>query len=365
MKKLSRIFLKSVALFVGLFFVYSAFALIHAAITDYKPEDVVPLQAEQDSVEETISDSILSFTIWNLGYGGLGAESEFFYDSGSRLLSWGKMIRAPKELVERNIDASAEFVTQVKSDFFLFQEVDYHSKRSYYINQFELIGKNLPGFSAFFAPNFDVRRVPIPLLEPWRVYGRAYSGLGTFSRFQPVESLRYQLPGRYPWPDHLFSLDRCASLHRFRLTSGKELVVVNIHNSAYDEDGDIKRRQMEFLKELFLEEYDKGNYVIAGGDWNECPPWFEFDTFMPGRTQGYFQYNIAADFLPPDWRWVYDPDIPTNRKTRAPYVPGETFITVIDFFLISPNVQVISVKCLDQQFQFSDHQPVWMEVRLR
>ena len=76
-------------------------------------------------------------------------------------------------------------------------------------------------------------------------------------------------------------------------------------------------------------------------------------------------YWATMFMAPADWQWVYDPTVPTNRKVRTPYVAGKSFITLIDFFLISPNVRARTVKGLDQQFRFSDHQPVWMEVELR
>ena len=75
--------------------------------------------------------------------------------------------------------------------------------------------------------------------------------------------------------------------------------------------------------------------------------------------------NIAADFMPADWQWVYDPKIPTNRSNRTVYRPGETFTTLIDYFLVSPNVAVLEVQCIDEQFADSDHQAVRMQVRLR
>jgi endonuclease/exonuclease/phosphatase family metal-dependent hydrolase len=139
--------------------------------------------------------------------------------------------------------------------------------------------------------------------------------------------------------------------------------VINIHNSAYD-DGSLKAQQMVFLQELFLREYAKGNYVIAGGDWNQCPPFFAYDRFMPGQGQGYEQQNVNPDLLPADWQWVYDPTVPTNRKVSDPFVKGQTFVTLIDFFLVSPNIRVTKARGIDLGFQFSDHQPVWMEVEL-
>ncbi|MCB0585026.1 MAG: endonuclease/exonuclease/phosphatase family protein [Phaeodactylibacter sp.] len=355
---------RMLALLLGTIILYIAAVLAYGTYDDWRPPAETALEPEQISEENPVRDSILSFVTWNLGYGGLGEESDFFYDHGNMFYSGGRMIRAPREFVEKNIAGDTLFVQTTQSDFFLFQEVDVDSRRSYYINQFREIGEELPGFAAFFAPNYKVSRVPIPLLEPWAAYGKVLSGLATYSRFQPYESLRLQLPGSFSWPTRIFQLDRCVAVHRYRVANGKELVVMNVHNSAYDADGGLKRQQMAFLRELLLEEYEKGHYVMVGGDWNQCPPYFRFDMFMPGNTQGYTQINIDPEFLPPDWKWVYDPTMPTNRKIRTPYVAGESFVTIIDFFLISPNIRARTVKCLDQQFRFSDHQPVWVEVEL-
>ncbi|MCB0558089.1 MAG: endonuclease/exonuclease/phosphatase family protein [Lewinellaceae bacterium] len=350
---------------LGLFFLYIVAVLGYGTYDDWQPPAISSLEAFQVSEKNPIRDSVLSFVTWNLGYGGLGEESDFFYDHGNMFRSGGRMVYAPRQYVEKNIAGDTLFVQTTQSDFFLFQEVDVYSKRSYYINQFEEIGEELPGYASFFAPNYKVSRVPIPLLEPWKAYGRVLSGLATYSRFQPYESIRLQLPGSFAWPTRIFQLDRCVALHRYRIANGKELAVMNVHNSAYDADGSLKRQQMAFLREVLMEEYDKGHYVIVGGDWNQCPPYFRFDGFMPGFSDGYNQINIDPDFLPADWQWVYDPTTPTNRKVRTPYVAGKSFVTLIDFFLISPNVRVRKVKGLDQQFRFSDHQPVWMEVELQ
>lgn len=360
--KWNKFVIKPLALLLGLFVLYIIVVLVHGTLTDYQPEDESVLEPLGGSATEVLEDSILSFTIWNLGYGGLGEESELFYDSRGSLFAGGKMIRSPRPYVEKNVEGARQFVASIKSDFFLFQEIDRSSKRSYFVDQVNTIQKELPDYASFFAPNYKVQRVPIPILEPWHVYGKTNSGLATYARFQPESSLRLSLPGAFSWPTRIFQLDRCAALHRFKHANGKELVVLNIHLSAYDADGALKMAQIDFIRKLAIEEYQKGNYVVIGGDWNLCPPFFKFDGFMPGQSQGYSQINIEPDFFPSDWRWVYDPTVPTNRKTKTSYQAGKTFITLIDFFLISPNLKVRSVKGLDQGFRFSDHQPVWMEV---
>jgi endonuclease/exonuclease/phosphatase family metal-dependent hydrolase len=72
---------------------------------------------------------------------------------------------------------------------------------------------------------------------------------------------------------------------------------------------------------------------------------------------------LDAGYMPEGWRWAYDPAVPTNRSIDAPYEKGRTPVSLIDFYLVSPNVRVVQVKALDQGFRSSDHQPVWMEVR--
>lgn len=362
-------YLKSALKYSGwlllIIFVYVAVVLIHGTATDYQPGQVIPLESTKAaSVAPIPADTALSFLIWNIGYGGLGAESNFSFDQGRMLFSGGAMVRPPKELSDKNHEGIFNFVRSTAVDFFLFQEVDVDAKRSYGVNQFQEISEALPQYAATFSTNFQVKRVPLPILEPWNAYGRVQSGLGSWSRYQPEAATRYQLPGAFSWPMHIFQLDRCAAVFRYKVENGKELVLFNIHNSAHDKEGELKRQEMAFLRDLFLAEYQKGNYVIAGGDWNQCPPFFKFDSFMPGKTQGYTQLNIEDAFLPEDWRWVYDPVTPSNRKTKYTYQPGETFVTVIDFFLISPNIRALGIKTLNQDFKYSDHQPVWMEVRL-
>lgn len=349
-----------------IFIIYIASVLIYGTVNDYQPEAVISLKAEQNSDSILISDSILTFTTWNVGYSGLGAEADFFFDDEGILRSGSSMIFPPKKLTEKYTAGIANFVKNTQSDFFMMQEVDVNSKRSHYINQFDKIKSNLSAYSAFFAPNYNLPSVTLPLLEPWHFYGKVYSGVATFAKYKPTAATRYQLPGSFAWPTRVLQLDRCILLQRYNVKNGKQLILLNVHNSAHDKDGSLKEQERAFIKDLIIKEYEKGNYIIAGGDWNECPPNFPFNTFKTaGDTEGYEPRNVPMDFLPEDWVWVYDPTTPTNRSAKNPYQPKVTFTTLIDYFLISPNVQVSKVKGINMDFQFSDHQPVWMEVRLK
>lgn len=255
-----------------LFVVYFIVLFIQGWATDWQPEGTSSLSPTGTAEKTTVTDSLVSFVTWNVGYGGLGAESDFFFDDQGMWYSGSSMVRSPRQAVEKNIAGAVDFLKNTKADFFLLQEVDVDSKRSYHIRQNEAYVQALPGFAATMAINYHCERVPIPLFEPWHAYGEVESGLGTYCHYQPAEATRFQLPGQYPMPDRMFQLDRCAALHRFATNKGKELVVINLHNAAYDPGDKIKAIQLPYLRDLALAEYAKGNYVVLGGDWNQCPP---------------------------------------------------------------------------------------------
>lgn len=363
MKTVKKIF--KIIFFVLLIpILYVVLTLIHGTVTDFQPETSIPLEIEQGNEMTTVSDSTLTFITWNVGYGGLGEESDFFYDSGGFLTSKGKSVRTTKENVEKNISGAAGFLAKHKNvDFFLLQEVDFASKRSYKINQFERYEETLPNYSSTFSVNYRAPRVPLPVFEPWNVMGKMESGLGTYSKYTPSKATRYQLPGEYPWPDRIFHLDRCAAFHHFPMADGKELVVVNIHNSAYDSGGKLKKAQMDFLKDKFKAEYEQGNYLVIGGDWNQRPAQSNAKLFGGKELENPEGLVVPNDYFA-DWQWAYDVAMPTNRALKNPYKKGETRINLIDFFLISPNLKINKVEGINMDFKYSDHQPVLVEVSL-
>ncbi len=325
--------------------------LVYAQITFYEPDEHTTMfQCDHPSI---LSDTTtVSLMTWNLGYAGMGDDMDFFYDGG-------RQVRTSRERTLCNLRAILEFIREhQETDVFLFQEADQKSRRSYYINMPDSIKKHLPEANHTFGLNYHVRFVPVPWYAPM---GRVSSGLVTSSRHIPRSVKRLSYPGHYPWPGKLFNLQRCFLLSRYPLTSGKELVIINTHNSAFD-DGDLRARQMEYLRELIVSEYERGNYVIAGGDFNQCPPGFE-----PGFYFNIFDQNnvmyIKDDYLE-GWHYVYDHTTPTNRRAHVPYHPATTPTTLIDFFIVSPNVKPLEVQGIHLDFEHSDHNPVVARFRL-
>jgi endonuclease/exonuclease/phosphatase family metal-dependent hydrolase len=325
--------------------------IVYALISDYKPEEKeIISQSDKPSIlKDSLSITLLT---WNIGYAGLDKEMDFFYDGGTKVIT-------PKDKCLDNITAIENFMKGNDTiDFIILQEVDRKSKRSYRIDEYENIAGKLAGYNPFFAKNYDVFFVPSPLSEPM---GKVVSGIATYSKYVPESSTRYAFPGNMGFPTQLFYLDRCFMVNRYKLMNGKEMVLINTHNEAFDE-GDIRKAQMELLKGYVLNEYKLGNYIITGGDWNMSPP--DFKPAFTGNKINTSQMAMQPDFMTPDWKWVFDPTTPSNRTVIAAYDPATTTTTVIDLFLLSPNIEPVSVKCHQLNFTNSDHNPVIMKIKL-
>ncbi|MFC2118678.1 endonuclease/exonuclease/phosphatase family protein [Bacteroidota bacterium] len=324
----------------------------YASISNYKPEKF-ELINKSESPDIIASGSELSLMIWNIGYCGLSQEMDFFYEGG-------KQVRTTKQQVQENIGSVGMFLLDnYLIDFFLLQEVDFSSKRSYKENEVEIFGNLYSNFHKSYAKNYDVFFVPVPFTSP---LGKVNSGLLTISRYQQESAIRYSFPGNFGWPTGLFMLDRCFLVNRYPVDNGKELLIINSHNSSYD-DGSLRQQQMEYLKTFLLEEYNKGNYIIMGADWNQCPPGIvkEFDGYL-FDNDNYMEIN--KNYLPETWTWLYDNKIPTNRRLKVPFDPEKCAITLIDYYLLSPNIEVITVEGIDLKFVNSDHNPVRIKVKI-
>jgi endonuclease/exonuclease/phosphatase family metal-dependent hydrolase len=351
MKVIKKIF-KAILVMVIVLLLGFAGIIIYAVISDFKPGEMTALQINDNP--SPVADSIsITLLTWNIGYCGLDKDMDFFYDGGTKVFT-------PEEKCYANLKAARGFLNENDTiDFVLLQEVDRDSRRSYNLDQYDAVSTTLDYHSNSFAVNYKVFFVPVPPSSPM---GKVYSGIATFGRYKPLSSVRYSFPGQYSFPKQLFMLDRCFMVNRYPLSNGKELVLINTHNEAFD-PGEIRKAQMEYLREIVLEEYLTGNYVVAGGDWNQCPP-----DFKPEFTKNKVnteQMEMPSDYLPAEWKWIYDKYTPSERSVIAAYDPAVTTTTVIDLFLISPNVEALSVKCIDLGFENSDHNPVKMEIRLK
>jgi endonuclease/exonuclease/phosphatase family metal-dependent hydrolase len=326
--------------------------LLYASVDNYKPEEKIQLYAENTPTSLPDS-SVFNLLIWNIGYAGLDASMDFFYDGGEQM-------RPSEKGVNNNLQGIRNTLKPFFAyDFVLLQEVDIDSKRSYFTNQAKAIGDDFPEYFPFTGINYQVFFVPIPLSTPM---GKVESGLMSLTKHKPGSVDRHSFPGNYSWPMSLFMLDRCFLVQRHPVSDGNELVIVNTHNSAYD-NGSLRTQQMNYLKDFLLNEYEQGNYLIVGGDWNQTP--YGFRPELPSHQFDTKNLTYVEEGFPDQgWNWAFDPRLPTNRRVSVPYQQATSLTTVIDYFLLSPNIITEEVETIDTDFQFSDHQPVRLVARL-
>lgn len=322
---------------------------------EYKPENTSVLvhhPTKEIKGADSLSFSILS---WNIGYGGLGKDMDFFYDGG-------KKVRPEKEQYQTYFAGILKEIASLGSiDFLLFQEVDTNSKRSYYDNQYRQISQELEEHAGLFVKNYDVAFVPMPPLQPM---GKVVSGLATFSKYRFTSAEQIILPGNYKWPTSLFMLDRCFLVSSLALDNGKNLLIINTHLSAFD-DGNLREGQLIAMEKYMQDNYNNGNYVVAVGDWNINPPTYSNKPFSSGDVS--FMESPSMDFawFGPDWNIVYDSEFPTNRKVDMAYTNGVTPSTILDYYICSPNIEILENKTLYNGFQNTDHHAVYLRFALK
>jgi hypothetical protein len=241
-------------------------------------------------------------------------------------------------------------------DFILFQEIDRLSKRSYNIDQRRVVDSLFPQHARCFVNNHNVLFVPVPLRQP---YGEISAGMETISATYPLESMRYALEKKEHFLKKLFTADLCCISNYYRLRNGKSLIVINVYNASSSRTAE-KQKLTQSIIALMITEYEKGNYVLAGGNW-DITPLASSDTAFTIPDTTFFNHNdFLTKFLPNDWEICFDPSRPTTRSMSAPYQPDSTPVAITDFFIVSPNIRVLETKTIPLDFKCSPHNPVQM-----
>lgn len=324
-------------------------------ITEYRPQPVEPAQVHAPTQSHSIqAGSTLKLLSYNIGYAGLGENQDFFMDGGRQVYP------DAKQDVEQNLAGITQELLKHPADLYLLQEVDEDATRSYHTQQVEHLSQALQlGYT--YTYNYKCHYVPYP----WPPLGSVSSGLMTLSSYPVLESQRIALPVPFQWPVRLVNLKRCLLLNRYAIEgSDQQLVVINLHLEAYD-DGEGKTAQTLALRNLIEAEYQKGNYIVAGGDWNQLLPGTPPLVEKPGAE--WKPGILDPNMIPEGWTLAVDPDKGTDRLTNRPYNGNESQaqIYAIDGLLLSPNVKLLKVSAIDTQYKFADHLPLSIEVQLK
>ena len=288
------------------------------------------------------TDTEYSAVTYNIGFGAYLPDYSFFMDGGA-----------------------GELVKSLDPDFALIQEIDLDATRSYHTNEYEMLRQSLSGYTTVFAQNYDSAFLFYPFTQP---HGSSKSGLGLFSKYPVSSALRRSFPISTSF-SKFFDLDRCYSVSRIPVDNGKELVIFNLHMSAYGNSDAIRQGQIEMLCNDMAKEYEAGNYMLCGGDFNHdlkaseedaenCESW----AFPFPRTELPEHFAFCLDLLSSEEQaalWN------SARNADMEYVPGVTYTVTLDGFIISDNIECLSYENVNTGYSYSDHDPVKMEFMLK
>jgi len=316
---------------------------------------VVQGTAPQAAIQKKTEYKIVSY---NIGFGAYEDDYGFFMDGGTQSWAWSK------ERLDTNLKNIGKTLKDQDADIYFIQEVDIDSTRSYHFDQRKYMSDALPNKSYTFAQNYDSPFLFYPIFQP---HGASKSGLMVFSNYTIQEAKRYELPietGLYK----LLDLDRCYSKNKISVDGGRELVLYNFHLSAYTSDGTIATEQLKILVNDMEIEYNKGNYIIAGGDFNkdlliDSSVYFGKSDIEYTWAQPMDETLLNAKHITKVAPLDEANPVPSCRNADGPYHVGQ-YVLTIDGFLVTQNVEVMSSNVINTNFKYSDHNPVYMTFKL-
>ena len=344
------VLLASVIVFVVGFLIFSSVTTLHVRDTEAMELGGMVAKKINDNQE-------IRILTWNIGYGGLDERQDCYFDGGKGVD--GESL----EVVQDNVKQIKNKIQELDPDIFNLQEIDRDSKRSYHYDELisfeESFGKD--SYQNSFARNFKAGFVPVPLYNPT---GEVEAGIATFSKFRISSATREQLPIPFNWPVSLVNLKRCLLVNRLPIMySDKELIIINLHLEAYD-DGEGRTRQLKQLMDIMEEEYTKGNYVVACGDFNQAFSNADLSKY-PKIDEWVCPVIDVEDY--PDFSFSMDDSVPTCRSLSSTYHDSDKATHqyyMLDGFITSKNISIKQLETFDFGFKNTDHNPVIMTITL-
>ena len=380
MNKVVKRILKIVGIAIAVIVVVLIGYIIYLYASYHRIEDNKKLKVESRIEQSRASEKLstgkeYSALTYNIGFGAYTPDFSFFMDGGKS--SWAKS----KKSVISTVNGAGELVKSYNPDFALIEEVDLNSTRSYHVNEYSLLKNVMKDYDCVFAQNYDSAFLFYPFTQP---HGSSKSGLALFSKYSITDSLRRSFPVSTSF-SKFFDLDRCYSISRVPVDNGKELVIFELHMSAYGNSDEIREGQIRMLSEDMQKEYEAGNYVICGGDFNHDLK--AADTQSKASDADNNTQTGSEDSAEPE-SWAYPfprSELPEHfsfcldqlsedeknnlwnsaRNADMEYVPGETYTVTLDGFIISDNVECTKYENVNTGYSYSDHDPVYMEFQLK
>ena len=154
--------------------------------------------------------------------------------------------------------------------------------------------------------------------------------------------------------------------------------------SAYDKGGVIRKKQMEELSTFLNTMKEQGHYIVVGGDFNHDlltynPAYSYTEDNLPFKDEteqlkpdwlSFFFHSDGTSLLPEGFHVITSDNTSTCRAAEMTWQKGVNYVTVVDGFIVSDNIEVVEHRNLVtsteevEGYAFSDHRPAFMKFKL-
>lgn len=351
--------LKIILVILGVLVLVVGSYVAYVFLSYHREADDIKLPVHQNTTAKLTENKEYRIMSYNIGYGAYPADYSFFMDGG-------KYSRAyDQATVEKNMAGIVATTETIDPDLALYQEVDQEGDRSQHVDEVAWLQKSLKQYDSVYAQNYDSAYLFYPLTQP---IGKAKSGIMSFAKSQITDSTRYSLPIDTDF-NKFFDLDRAFSISHLPVAGDKELALINLHLSAFTKNREVREAQIKKLTKAMADEYAAGHYVIVGGDYNHDMIGNSPEVFGTQKEPFNWTHPFPATELPEHFRianeGLAEAKVPSVRRNNEAYQPGKSFVTIVDGFLVSDNVEVSKVAVHSTEFAYSDHDPIVMTFKLK
>ncbi len=260
-------------------------------------------------------------------------------------------VREDRQFYQSRLRRAVKLLNDLKPGVVCFQEIDFHSNRSYFVNQLDSLAVDC-GFSfAAGAVNWDKNYVPFPNWPPSTHFGKVISGQAVLSRYPIVKQSRVVLdrPKTNPFYYDAFYLERLAQVVEIEIGK-RTLIVINVHLEAYDREA--REKQADEVAKIYLQYIDTYP-VLLTGDFNSDP------SFKPMQADK----TIAIILRDSRIQMAFSTSQATEMKNTFSSQKPDMKIDYI--FYNSNKIELLDRFVVESAGDISDHLPVAMKFRFK
>jgi endonuclease/exonuclease/phosphatase family metal-dependent hydrolase len=272
-----------------------------------------------------------------------------------------------KSYLERLTNLSS-VIKKMNADVVLLQEVDFKSKRSFFIDEAEYIAK-MAGYK--YIAKAPTLKKKFHMCYNF-VFGKLNYGISIISKYPIVSNemvifdYSKEIPNFIKWLFDPHGAQKCLIEYK-----GRKIEIVNLHLDPWSQE--LRENQIEHLKEIWLDRLKVNS--IVGGDFNAL-------AYYENKKDGFFQQDAPWFINRKKWDLKNDKtllklinlgfkealesiSIKFIVKTANYFTyPANHPLEKIDHIFTKNKLKVIHGSVFDDAKTASDHLPIYAEIQL-